>query len=65
MKFKQTSKEFFRSKTNWTGLTMILSAISGFLTQTLGAAEAWQMVTAGLGIIFIKDAVVGVKQTPP
>lgn len=63
MKFKQTLKEFFKSKTNWTGLTMILSAVSGFLTQSISPAEAWQMITAGLAIIFLKDAVAGVKPT--
>lgn len=47
--------ELLRSKTFWTGVTGILSAIAGGLTGTLPVAEAVQLGIGSLAAIFLRD----------
>lgn len=60
--FKQTIKEFFKSKTNWTAVTMIVAAIVGYLTKEFTASAAINQMFGGLGILFIRDAVAGISK---
>lgn len=59
--FKQNVRQFLASKTNWTGLTMIVSAFIGYQTGAMDAVSAWQTAASGLGLIFIRDAIAGAK----
>lgn len=61
MKFKQTLQEFIGSKTNILGLTGIVSGVVGYYTKTLSPIECIQTVGAGLGLLFVKDAIAGTK----
>jgi len=61
MKFKQSLKEFMTSKTNVLGLTGVASGIAGWYTKTISPIESVQAIGAGLGLIFVKDAIAGKK----
>lgn len=61
MKFKQSLSVFFKSKTNVLGLTSIVSGVAGYYTKTLSPIESVQSIGAGLGLIFVKDAIMGAK----
>jgi len=62
MKIKQTIGEFFTSKTNLTGLGLIVAGGYGFYSKTMEPTEAIFMVFNGLGFIGVKDALAGLKQ---
>ena len=55
--FKQEIKEFLSSKTNWTGLSMVIGSIVGFKYGQVDAVTAVQGVMAGLALISVKDAI--------
>ncbi len=55
--FGQTPNEFFASKTNWTGLTMIITAVSTFSAGQIDQTVLIQGVLAGLALISVKDAI--------
>jgi len=57
MKFKQSTGDFIRSKTNWTGMVMIAGGLYGGYTQAMDYTSAIQMVLGGIAVISIKDAV--------
>lgn len=57
--FKQDIKTFLQSKTNWTGITIIGSAIVGYYTGAITPVELFAGVTNGLGLMFIRDAIAG------
>jgi len=59
--FKQNLSEFFHSKTNWTGIAMMAGAIAGYLTETADPAAAAESFMLGLSLLFIRDAIAGVK----
>ena len=59
LKFKQTAKQFLSSKTNILGLTSIASGVAGYYTETISPIEAIQAIGAGLGLLFVKDAILG------
>ncbi len=56
--FGQTPNEFFRSKSNWTGLAAIAGAITAYSAGQIDTTVMTQGVFAGLALIFVKDAVV-------
>ena len=60
--FKQTIKEFFKSKTNWTSVTMIVAAIVGYFTNEFTASATITQIFGGLGLLFIRDAVAGINK---
>ncbi len=60
--FAQDMKTFFKSKTNWTGLTMIGTGIVGYFTKTMTPVAAFQTAATGLGLICLKDATFKVGQ---
>lgn len=55
--FNQSLKEFFRSKTNWTAITMVVSAVVGYLAKEYTIAGALTQVLTGAGMLFIRDAI--------
>lgn len=55
--FRQTVRQFFTSKTNWTALVAIGAAIAGYHTHQIGAQEAVQTIGTAMGAMFLKDAV--------
>jgi len=55
--FDQGFGEFFKSKTNWLGLTAIAAGIAGYMTGEIAASIAVQGVMGGLMAIFLKDAI--------
>lgn len=59
MKFKQSLKSFFASKTNWTCLTGIIASIAGYLAKEFTLSTALQMGLTSLSILFIRDAISG------
>lgn len=59
MKFKQGIREFFSSKTNWTGLGMIAGAVGGAYFKQIDFNSAAQLVASGLALIFVRDAIAG------
>ncbi len=58
MMFKQSLNEFFSSKSNWTGLGMIVGGLIG-ISQKADLTISSQAVIAGLALIFVKDAIAG------
>lgn len=58
MKFAQNLSEFASSKTNWSGLTMVVMSVLSYVTGTIGVEAMVAGVMNGLGMIGIKDAVV-------
>lgn len=59
--FKQGIKEFFQSKTNWTGLGMIVGGAGAFAYDQMDFAAAAQLVASGFALIFMRDAIAGIK----
>lgn len=55
--FEQNVKDFFKSKTNWLGLTAVIGGSVGYMTGEISAAVAVQGVMGGLMAIFLKDAI--------
>lgn len=55
--FGQSPKQFFSSKSNWTGMTLVVTSITTFIAGTIDQTTMVQGVFGGLGLIFIKDAV--------
>ena len=53
--FKQSLKEFFQSKTNWTGMTMI--ATGAYLIYQKDVVTGMQSAFGGLALITVKDAI--------
>ena len=62
LKFKQTAKQFLSSKTNILGLTSVASGVAGYYTDALGPIESIQAIGAGLGLLFVKDAIIGANE---
>jgi hypothetical protein len=54
--FGQTPKEFFKSKSNWTGLTAIIMSSTTYYTGKIELDMAIQGILGGLALISIKDA---------
>lgn len=54
--FEQTVEEFFSSKSNWTGLTGIVTGII-MLYNKADTTLAVQAIFAGLALICAKDAI--------
>lgn len=59
MKFKQSLKSFFASKTNWTCLIGIISATAGYIAKEFTLSTALQMGLTSLSVMFIRDAIAG------
>lgn len=55
--FIQDAKEFFRSKTNWTGITSIATGLAGFYSGEFQAAAAVGLIMGGFMAISLKDAI--------
>jgi len=55
--FEQDVKQFLSSKTNWTGMTMIVTGCVGLYAKSMDAVTAWQSIFGGLGLLFVKDAI--------
>lgn len=62
MKIRQGFREFFSSKTNLTGLGLIVAGGYGFYSKTMEPTEAIFMVFNGLGFIGVKDALAGLSK---
>lgn len=56
--FKQDVRTFLKSKSNWTGLSMVIGGIIG-ITQKADLTISVQAIMGGLALIFIKDAISG------
>lgn len=54
--FKQTPSQFFTSKTNLSGLGMILFGLAGFMTGALQLPDAIQSILAGAAALGLRDA---------
>lgn len=59
MKFKQNIKDFFASKTNWTCLIGIITAIVGYIAKEFTLSTALQMALTSLSVMFVRDAIAG------
>ena len=58
MKFLgQTPRQFFTSKSNWTGITAITTAVTAWANGAIDTAIMIQSVFGGIAVICIKDAV--------
>ena len=55
--FSQDLKTFLKSKSNWTGMTMIGSGIVGWYTKSMEPVTAFQTIMGGFGFLAIKDAI--------
>ena len=55
--FKQTLTEFFKSKSNWVGLTGIVAGLVGWYTGTVSPTVAAIGIMGGLQAICVKDAI--------
>jgi len=62
VKFKQNIKDFLSSKTNWTGIGMIAGGAGGFYFGQMDFNAAAQLVASGFALIFVRDAIAGMKQ---
>lgn len=56
--FKQTVREFLASKSNWTGLTMIIGGAIG-LYQKADVSTSVTAIMGGLSLLFIRDGIAG------
>lgn len=54
--FKQTPQQFFTSKTNLSGIGMLVFGIAGFLSGALPMQDAVQAVLAGAATLGLRDA---------
>jgi hypothetical protein len=61
MKFKQDIKEFISSKSNWLGVSAVLSGAIGYQTKALQPIEAINMIGGGLALLFVHDTIAGSK----
>lgn len=59
--FKQNLNDFLQSKTNWTAIAAIASGAIGWYMKTLDPVQATQMIINGMALLFIRDAIAGVK----
>lgn len=59
--FKQDVDKFLHSKSNWTGMGMILGGVVGLQSGTIEPFNASQMIVGGFALIFVKDAIEGKK----
>ena len=57
MIFNQSLKEFFRSKTNWTAIVMVVAAVAGYISKEYTIAGALTQALTGAGMLFIRDAI--------
>ena len=55
--FGQTPAEFFRSKTNWVGLTAIAVAITSYQTGVIDSVVFVQSLLAGVATLTVRDAI--------
>lgn len=55
--FSQDAADFFSSKSNWTGLTMIVVGIAGYMSKSMPPVVAIQSIMGGLALLFVKDAI--------
>lgn len=53
--FAQDIKGFFRSKTNWTGIGMIVAGY--FMFRSGDVQNGMQSIIGGLALIFVRDAI--------
>ena len=56
------TKKWYQSKTIWTGLAAVVSAVGGVATGELSLASGLQMAFTGLVAIFLRTGVEGVKK---
>lgn len=59
--FSQTLKEFFQSKTNWAGMTMIVHGgfelFMAYHAKLPMPATAITEIMTGIGLVAVKDAI--------
>jgi len=55
--FKQDLKQFLSSKTNWTGMTMIVTGVVGLIYKSIDPVTAWKSISGGVALICVKDAI--------
>lgn len=60
--FKQTVRDFMRSKTNWTAITAIATAGMGYLTGDYALPAAMGQALGGLSMLFVRDAIAGMAR---
>lgn len=49
--------KWYQSKTVWTGITTIVGAVAGYLTDVMDLVTAAQTVVAGFALIFLRQGV--------
>lgn len=59
--FVQDIGQFFKSKSNWTGLTMIGLSVIGFYYQILTVNEAAVAGVNGFALLAIRDAIAKIE----
>jgi len=52
------ARDFFRSKTTWTGVLAIVAAIASYYAGKETFSQAEQQILAALGAMFLRDAIV-------
>ena len=55
------TKPWFRQKTTWTGIAGVVTAVGGFLTGAISAAEALQLGFMSLIGVFLRQGVESTK----
>lgn len=55
--FRQDVRTFLKSKSNWTGLTMIFGGAIG-IYQKANLTVSVQAIMGGLALIFVKDSTI-------
>ena len=55
--FGQSPAEFFKSKTNWVGMTSVVVSIVSYQTGAIDAVLLTQGVMGGLMAMALKDAI--------
>ena len=58
MMFKQNLKQFISSKSNWKATVMIIGGAYAAFTGLMDYPSAIQMVTGGIAVIGLRDALV-------
>lgn len=63
MKFKQSIKAFFTSKSNWLGLSMItggaIALFNEYQTSQTISQNAVESILAGFALLFVRDGIAG------
>lgn len=62
--FKQTLRQFLRSKTNWSALTLIVTGLAAYLGGEISLAAMLGAVFNGLSLLFVRDAIAGREAAP-